>query len=77
MFGDVCSWPLRGRRPPRDWEKKNPEWEGVCVSANSVLSNRQARAATKAFVKARLGMTLSESETRSLPQQAPVATAAE
>lgn len=53
-----------------NWEKKNPEWEGVCVSANSVLSNRQARAATKAFIKAKLGMALSESETRSLPHAA-------
>jgi len=53
-----------------NWEKKNPEWEGVCVSQNSVLSNRQARAATKAFIKAKLGLSLSESETRSLPQPA-------
>jgi DNA sulfur modification protein DndB len=56
-----------------DWAKKNPEWEGVCVSANSVLSNRQARAATKAFIKAKLGMALSDSETRSLPHPAAVA----
>jgi len=50
-----------------DWSKKNPEWEGVCVSANSVLSNRQARAATKAFIKGKLGMPLTDSEVRSLP----------
>lgn len=56
-----------------DWSKKNPEWEGVCMSANSVLSNRQSRAATKAFIKAKLGMTLSDSEARSLPQQAMAA----
>jgi DNA sulfur modification protein DndB len=56
-----------------DWSKKNHEWEGVCVSANSVLSNRQARAATKAFIKAKLGMPLSDSELRSLPQPAAVA----
>jgi DNA sulfur modification protein DndB len=56
-----------------DWSKKNLEWEGVCVSANSVLSNRQARAATKAFIKKKLGLALTDSETRSLPQSAPVA----
>ena len=56
-----------------DWAKKNPEWDGVCVSANSVLSNRQARAATKAFIKSKLGMPLSDSEMRSLPQPAAVA----
>lgn len=53
-----------------NWNKKNSEWEGVCVSGNSVLSNRQARAATKAFIKAKLGMSLSESEARSLPAAA-------
>ena len=51
-----------------DWNKKNPEWEGVCVSGNSVLSNRQARAATKAFIKAKLKMPLTDGEARSLPQ---------
>lgn len=56
-----------------DWSKKNAEWEGVCVSANSVLSNRQARAATKAFIKAKMGMVLTDGETRSLPQAAVVA----
>jgi DNA sulfur modification protein DndB len=56
-----------------DWSKKNPEWEGVCVSSNSVLSNRQARAATKAFIKNKLGLTLTDSEAKSLPVSVPVA----
>lgn len=56
-----------------DFSKKNADWEGVCVSANSVLSNRQARAATKAFIKAKLGIELSDSEARSLPQLAAIA----
>lgn len=49
-----------------DWTKKNPEWENVCIVANSVVSNRQARAATKAFIKKKLGVALSESETNAL-----------
>ena len=49
-----------------DWSKKNPEWENVCIVSNSVVSNRQARAATKAFIKAKLGLALTESETKSL-----------
>lgn len=53
-----------------DWRKKNPEWENVCIVSNSVVSNRQARAATKAFIKAKLGLTLSDSETKSLNRQA-------
>jgi DNA sulfur modification protein DndB len=53
-----------------DWSKKNKEWENVCISANSVISNRQARAATKAFLKSKLGLALSESEQRSLASAA-------
>lgn len=53
-----------------DWRKKNPEWEGVCMSSNSVMSNRQARAATKAFIKAKLGLALTDGERKSLPATA-------
>jgi DNA sulfur modification protein DndB len=52
-----------------DWNKKNPDWEGVCIIANSVVSNRQARLATKAYIKLRLGLPMSDAETRSLPEQ--------
>jgi len=45
-----------------DWSKKNPEWENICIVANSVVSNRQARAATKAFIKSKIGVTLTEGE---------------
>ena len=34
--------------------------------ANSVISNRQARLATKAYVKGKIGLQLSESEQRSI-----------
>jgi DNA sulfur modification protein DndB len=53
-----------------EWSKKNPEWENVCIVANSVVSNRQARAATKAFIKSKLGMPLSDGEQRSLVRAA-------
>jgi len=53
-----------------DWSKKNHEWENVCIVSNSVVSNRQARAATKAFIKAKLGLTLTDSEANSLKQAA-------
>lgn len=49
-----------------DWSKKNPDWENVCIVANSVVSNRQARSATKAYIKHKLGMALSEAELRSI-----------
>src|SRR2546427_2891601 len=52
------------------WSKKNRDWEGVCIVANSVVSNRQARAATKAYLKRHLGLPLSDAESRSLPAQA-------
>lgn len=50
-----------------DWSKKNKDWENVCIIANSVVSNRQARLAMKAYIKRRLGLTLSEPEARALP----------
>jgi DNA sulfur modification protein DndB len=49
-----------------DWSKKNPDWDNICIVANSVISNRQARAATKAYIKDKLGMELTESEKRSI-----------
>jgi DNA sulfur modification protein DndB len=49
-----------------DWSKKNPDWQNVCIVANSVVSNRQARAATKSYIKGRLGMDLTEAEQRSI-----------
>ena len=49
-----------------NWSKKNREWENVCMVANSVVSNRQARLATKAYLKRKLGLPISESEGRSI-----------
>ena len=51
-----------------DWSKKNPDWESVCLVAGSVVSNRQARQATKAYIKFRMGLKLTDTETRSLPE---------
>ena len=55
-----------------NWSKQNRDWEGVCMVANSVVSNRQARAATKAYIKNKLGIPLSEAETRALASPAGV-----
>lgn len=52
-----------------DWSKKNPDWQDICIVANSVVSNRQARAATKAYIKSQLGMELTEAEQRSLDKK--------
>ena len=49
-----------------DWRKANPDWEGVCVVAGLVSSNRQSRQATRAYIKRHLGLPLSDAETRSL-----------
>jgi len=49
-----------------DWSKKNKDWENVCIIANSVVSNRQARLATKAYLKRHLGISLTDPETRSI-----------
>ena len=49
-----------------DWNKRNRDWENVCMVANSVVANRQARLATKAYVKHKLGLLTSEAEERSV-----------
>jgi len=49
-----------------DWRKVNPEWENVCIVANSVISNRQARLATKAYLKNKMGLVLSEAEQKAI-----------
>jgi DNA sulfur modification protein DndB len=60
-----------------DWAKKNPDWENVCIIANSVVSNRQARVATKAYIKKHLGLKLTEGEERALLTNTQAAAAAE
>ena len=54
-----------------DWRKSNSQWDGICIVAGSVASNRQARQATKAFVKRALQINLTDAEVRSLtpPEQ--------
>lgn len=54
-----------------DWTKKNPDWQDVCIVAHSVVSNRQARSATKSYIKHRLGMPMTDAELRSI-KKAPV-----
>jgi len=52
-----------------DWRKSvgnkvNPEWENVCITAGSVLSNRQARVATLAVLKGKVGLDLTGQESQ-------------
>ncbi len=49
-----------------DWSKRNPDWDNVCIVANSVVSNRQARGATKAYLKYRLKLGLTEVEQKAI-----------
>lgn len=58
-----------------NWSKQNRDWEGVCMVANSVVSNRQARAATKAYIKKQLGLALTDAEARALTSPAPAGAA--
>ena len=50
-----------------DWSKSNRDWENICIVAGSVVSNRQARLATKAYVKKQMGLPLTDPERRCLP----------
>src|SRR5205823_9602521 len=54
-----------------NWLKSNKEWENICIIANSVVSNRQARLATKAYLKRHLGLKLNDAEDRSLAVTTP------
>jgi DNA sulfur modification protein DndB len=57
-----------------DWTKKNKDWDNVCIVANSVVSNRQARSATKSYLKYKLGLTLTDGELKSISHlSAPIA----
>jgi DNA sulfur modification protein DndB len=53
-----------------DWSKSNKDWESVCIIGNSVVSNRQARSATKVYIKAKLNMDLTDAEQRTIEKQA-------
>lgn len=55
-----------------DWRKVNQDWENVCIIANSVVSNRQARLATKAYLKDKLGLLLNDAEARAIKPAAEV-----
>ena len=52
-----------------NWRKSNADWENICIVANSVVSNRQARLATQAYLKRRLGVDLTKAESRALPEE--------
>ena len=52
-----------------NWCKVNSDWDSICIVANSVVSNRQARLATQAYVKRHLGVSLTSAESRALPEE--------
>ncbi len=60
-----------------DWRKSvgnkvNPMWENICITAGSVLSNRQARVATLAMLKHHLGVELTSQESQVLSKREAV-----
>ena len=62
MAADPQNWRNRlGALREVDWRKStgsgvNPTWDNVCISAGSVVSNRQARAATLTLLKKAVGL---------------------
>src|SRR6266571_4654886 len=56
-----------------DWRKSvgsrvNPLWDNVCITAGSVVSNRQARVQTLAVLKKKLGLSIALREQKLLDQ---------
>ena len=63
-----------------DWRKSvgnkvNPQWENDCINTGSVLSNRQARVATLAVLKDKVGLDLSGPESQFKSKRAAAAAA--
>jgi hypothetical protein len=56
-----------------NWRKDNTDWDNVCIVANSVVSNRQARVATRAYLKEKIGLPLTDVEKRSRASASPEA----
>lgn len=50
-----------------NWNKSNRDWENICIVAGSVVSNRQARLATRAYLKKHMCLPLTDPERRCLP----------
>ena len=59
------------RPSARNWRNDNSDWESACIVTNSVVSNRQARVATKAYLKQKLGLELNEVEQATLGTPVP------
>jgi DNA sulfur modification protein DndB len=65
-----------------DWRKSvgskvNPQWDNVCITAGSVVSNRQARVETLAVLKKALGVDLNSRDGKSrAPRRTSAAAAA-
>ena len=58
-----------------DWRKSvgskvNPVWDNVCITAGSVVSNRQARVQTRAVLKNILGLKITAREEKLISRQA-------
>ena len=63
MLKDPTGWRDRLRALSTiDWTKKNRDWENVNMVANSVVSDRQARVATRAYLKDKLGLEISNAD---------------
>ena len=39
-----------------DWRKRNPEWEGICILGNSIITRTSTRDATGELLKHKLGL---------------------
>lgn len=64
-----------------DWRKSvgskvNPLWDNVCITAGSVVSNRQARVQTLAVLKGALGLASANKEKKTMTSRETAAKAA-
>lgn len=58
MYPNEEDWAtVLGKLRDIDWRRTNPEWQGICMIGRDILTRRQTREATAAFIEWKLGLT--------------------
>lgn len=56
-YPDEVNWKSRlAHLTEIDWRKANPEWQGICMLGNDIITRRQTRQATADYIRWHLGL---------------------
>lgn len=57
QYPDEISWKARLAHLSKiDWLKTNPDWQGICMLGNDIITRRQTREATARYIQWHLGL---------------------